>query len=193
MMAAHDMSLLGPHRRDRVSVSVLLGAAVAGMLVAGMAFGITRVVSRDREDPLTASKRRSFLSYEEAIRPLAREGGKVVQLGMKAGVTDIREGSYSNETLAGMASGWTAEMTEVRRRFGAVPAPSFLAEAKSLYLQALDQYVTTGEVLKRAALAAEPDRASLVTKAVSLGEGADEIYDRAEALLDEHRARFGLT
>lgn len=192
-MAAHDMALLPPARRDRASFPVMLGAAVAGMLVAGLVFGVTRVADREREDPLIASQRRSFLSYEEAIRPIAREGGRVVQLGMKSGVVDIREGRVSDESLAVMTSGWVAEMREVRQGFAAVPAPSFLVDAKSLYLQALDQYIATGETLRRAALATDPERASLVTKAVSLGEGADKIYDRAEALLDKHRGRLGLT
>lgn len=139
-----------------------------------------------------AEQRRALVAYEEAIDPITKEGGRIVVEGLRPGITDIRDGTFSDEQLVTMAEGWRNQMRAVRRDLLAVKAPGFLDEAVRLYEKALDGYVRTAEKLLAAARATGEERQRLVDEVAPLGEAADDVYDRAGAVIDRHRRRLGL-
>lgn len=170
--------------------------AVAALLLAGLCLVLFAKVALDSlgdgggSDP--AAERRTLVEYEEAIEPILEDGGRVVALGMRPGVADIDEANYDDETLRGMATGWTNEMRRVRERFLEVEPPGFLKEAAEGLERALDEYIETGEALAGAARASGEDRHRFIERAVALGEHADDVYDAAWEVVAGHRARLGM-
>lgn len=140
-----------------------------------------------------AAEREAFRAYEEAVEQAVQDGGFVVTQGLQPGVADIAEGAYDDEALVTMASGWLTSIERVRGELAAVEPPEFLAEADRLFDEALAGYVEVARTLLAAAEASGDDRAALIEEVPVLGERADEQWNAAQAELDRHRERLGLS
>lgn len=177
-------------RRRAFSLGVALGAVVPAV-----ALGVLSVVVSQRSSlPGRAleSERRAFARYERAVDRAVEEGGFVVTQGMQPGVADIAGGALPDATLVTMAKGWRDSMERVRARLGAVEPPAFLREAARAYDAALAAYVEVAEALLRGAEARGAEWAALIEKVPPLGDRADQLWERAQAELERHRARLGL-
>lgn len=177
-----------------------MGLAVGAILPA-VALGVLSLLSAldSSSEPATSptaaaseAERRAFLEYEEAVERAVQDGGFVVTQGMQPGVADIADGAYDDETLIGMARGWTGSMERVRDELAAVEPPAFLVEVASRYDAALAAYVGVGEALVAAAEATGEERAALIEEVPPLGDRADELWERARGELDRRRDRLGL-
>lgn len=182
---------LASARANRRVRSQLVGALLAlAMLVPLLLLRPGQTARSGTSNEL--AQRTALDAYVVQIRPLAKEGGRVVQLGLKAGVTDIGQGRFPDDELITMASGWVAELERIRDSFADAAAPAFAADAQAIYGKALNGYVAAAKTLLAAARAHGDQRTQLVADAVSLGERTDAVYDRADALIEQHRARLGL-
>lgn len=171
--------------------------AVTVVIAASAALAVTAARGGDASDSAapaaTDADAHALAGYILALEPLRAKGGEVVQLGLKAGVTDIGHSRYDDVTLASMADAWVDDLEAVRDGFAGAPVPAFASEAHWLYGMALDEYVATAELL-RATVEVDPaDRQPLATLAAHMGERADDLYDRADRAIDRHRRRLGLT
>lgn len=93
--------------------------------------------------------------YLDTVKPLAHEGGRIVQQGMKAGITDLGSGELDGELAVDSATGWTRQMRQVGTDWAAVVPPEELADAHAAFLGALERYVGVGLVLEEAAAAVQ--------------------------------------
>lgn len=171
--------------------------ALLGALAAVAAVGLGRPLLFDGDgdsprgaDP-AADQAEALAAFREDLDPLVKEGGQVVAMGLKPGVADVTNQRFAPDVLVAMASGWATELEGLRDEVDAIEAPRFLADAHWLYVQSLDGYVHTATAVKAAASAGdEVRRDELIDLAATLGSAADNLYDRAEAALEQHEARL---
>jgi hypothetical protein len=139
-----------------------------------------------------AAERAAVRRYIETLRPLAKDGGRVVVEGVRPGLSDIERGRVTGAVFRSRAQAWRSEMERVQTGFAATPPPARLKPAAALfdeslrgYIAAIDRFVMasykTGDALKAA-----------ITAAVPTAEQADKTYDRAIALVNAERKRVGL-
>lgn len=121
------------------------------------------------------------LDYLEAVKPLAQEGGRVVQQGMKPAVTQLQDPDGDHAQQARVAPSWVETMRDLRHRWGEVGAPDELAGANAQFLEAWDLYIRAAEALGDAAVD-ETRREALVREAVTFGERGDEAWNEAAAI-----------
>ena len=160
--------------------------ALTGALVAAAAASIGQSVlfgSRDdasREVASAANEAEAVAAFLETIEPLLQEGGQVVAIGLKPGVTDVSDERYPQDVLVTMATGWMASLERIRGEIAATDPPRALADAHRLYVGALDGYVNTAAAVTAAASATDAERRAQLTElAAVLGVAADDLYDRA--------------
>ncbi len=169
--------------------------ALLGALAAVAAVGLGRPLLMDRGGTPavdeTARDAAALAAFREDLHPLVKEGGQVVALGLKPGLADVSNERYAPTVLASMASGWATEIESLRAEVEALDAPEFLADAHWLYVGALDGYVNTARAVEAAANVGDVQlRDELIDLAAALGTAADELYDRAEAILERHDTRL---
>jgi len=192
-MAWRRPSLVSPSRRRRPSAG--WGAWLAAIVL--LALIVTLVVTRAGDDDDSAgegraAQRAQLLVFFEALDPITKDGGRVVQEGLKRSVTDLHQSKLPDAELLATAEADQAEMERVRDQLAALKAPSFLRATKTLYDHALRDYVVTARVLVAAARATGDERAALVRLAIDMGEETDDFYEQAEDALARARARLGL-
>jgi hypothetical protein len=153
--------------------------------VAGLAFGVlagviagVTLVDR-RSDAATRRRMREFLA---AVEPLAHDGGRVVQLGLKPSIATLQHSTRPEPELVRDAAGWDSELREIGRKWRAAPVPGPLREANAKFLAALDGYAATAIRLRDAANAGADQREALVRAAINSGEAADGTWDDAASL-----------
>lgn len=179
----------GSRRRLTSGRRALLVGGVA--LLVGLAG--TSLVLRMRQGAADVRReRRAVQQYLAALQPLAREGGRIVQQGLKAGISDIPAGRFSDEVLRRMTQSWGRELAAVRDRVAALHAPVHLREAHERFLEALDGYVRVAALLETAVRAPMQERGIAVQPAVTAGEAADRIWDRGAAVVQGRLRRLGL-
>jgi hypothetical protein len=169
------------------------GAALAPVAVLGAAF-VGALAGGDYGNataPLPG-QRQALLTFAAQFTPLAREGGQVVQLGMKGSIDDIREHLQTDAELADAAQGWARDLTRVKAGVAALDPPPFLRPAHAVYLHALDGYIAAAHVLLAATQTQGQLRAELVDVAIGIGEHTDDVYEQARGLVNRQRARLGV-
>lgn len=173
---------IGP-RSDRGRARAL--GAVAGVVAAVVALGLLVAGGALWNDGAAtgAAATADFESYLAEVEPIAKDAGRVVQLGLKAGITDIGESKYDDRVLIGMADGWAGELETLREQLTAVTPPRSLADAHGRFVQAFDGYLAVAATLGEAARAPSAERPALVDQAAQRGEAADDTFDRGAAAL----------
>ncbi|MHB8449606.1 MAG: hypothetical protein ACYDAQ_04025 [Mycobacteriales bacterium] len=163
--------------------------AVAGtMLAAGI--GLT-APSAPRLGPSERSRaEQAIASYAAALHPWLVEGGRVVQLGAKPALVELLHHPGPDPSLGVQAAGWVQELLVVRARIDALTPPTFLTASHQLLETALAGYVTAVRQIDVATGATGARRTELVDVAVSDGNAADIIYDRAQALIAQAQSRL---
>lgn len=166
----------------------LLGLALVVVAVASAATWLSfeRADDSRRRD----ERREAVLAWERAITQPAKDGGFVIQNGMKPAVADLGR-DMPGQTMF-QAVGWVAELERVRGVFAqAVPPPS-LRDAAADFDAALRMYREAAETLGAAAISAGDTRRTLLDRAVAKAQEADATYDRASAALQRIRRLLGL-
>ncbi|HEX7168667.1 MAG TPA: hypothetical protein VF230_16925 [Acidimicrobiales bacterium] len=172
-------------RRIGGALIQFLGAAVGALLVGGAAIGIANSAT----DPQPSRADRAELTaYERAIAAPAKEGGFVVQEGLKVGLAQVGSGNAGQVMFQAVA--WVERIKTVRTEFDAAAAPltvPTLIEAAEAFDEALVLYERTAETIGAAAIASGDPRVTLLEKAAASGKKADARYDKAMALIQSTR------
>lgn len=159
----------------------ILGAAVALVALVVMSASDGEVGEVGEVDPAQVAAAEAYLAE---IRPIATDGGQVVQEVLKPAITRLEDADGDHDQQAEAAGGWVASMTSVRERWAEVEPPPKVADSHELFLDALDRYVAAAERLARATTDDE-QREALVDEAIELGTEGDQLYDRAAVLVQE--------
>jgi len=170
----------------------LLG--LLGLLAAGLVVGAITVVAlrspatpdtsfppSPSESSASAVDVEAALAYLDEVKPLAEEGGRVVQHGMKRGVAELQKDDGDHEAQARLAPSWVSSMTDLREQWADMEAPPELAEAHAGFLEALDLYRQAAEALVEASMD-EERREEMVDRAIEFGERGDDAWDAAATL-----------
>lgn len=175
---------IGP-RSDRgrarvlgAAVGVVTAAVVLGLLVVG---GV--LWNDDAPVAIGPAATADFESYLAEVEPIAKDAGRVVQLGLKKGITDIGESKYDDRVLTGMADGWAGEFETLRADLAAVTPPQSMEDAHADLVAAFDGYLAVAATLGEAARAPSVERPALADRAAQRGEAADDTWDRGAAAL----------
>lgn len=187
------MPLVGDRRevgvRNRpASTFVVVAATAALFLVAGV---VATVASDEQAARPEQVQRREAVDYLTAVEPLARDAGRVIQLGMKPGVEELRQERRSAGALARAAASWERETLDVRDRWRDVDPPPELVAAHETFLRALEGYAATAATLGAAAQAPRSERSQLLDEAVAGGERSDDVWDEAAAQVQGHLRALG--
>lgn len=167
-------------------MSTVLAAGFAAALVGSM------VADRGGSDAPAAGQA-ELEAYEEAVLPLLREGGKIVQLGLKVGIGDLgTDGQMSPSVVESQARSWRRDLGELEASLVALSPPSGLDQVHRDFTLALQRYRRVASIIVEAAGESGERRANLLDEAIRLGEAADGAYDEASTRVQELRRRFGL-
>jgi hypothetical protein len=167
-------------------------AAVTTVALLGLSAGTTAyLVSRHPAKPALTTG--ALAAYQDAVLPSLREGGRIVQQEMKATVGDIESASGPEAArLASTTRNWESALAAVRAHVAAVPAPEALREASLGFDDALGRYIDAARQFGAAASTPLPARPPIMAKAYETARDADMVYDRASAVIQRWRHRFGL-
>ena len=179
-------------------------AAAAGLALGSLGWGaVTALRSGDQDasapttstlSPTTVAERRALERFEEEMEAIAKEGGRVIQLGLKAGIGELDRGEEGEpEAFAERARAWEAELRGYRRDLAALDVPPFLRSTEPKRLEAMDGYIEIARMLSEAAFVTGDERDALLDEAVETGERADDVWEEADAAITHHRRRLGLT
>lgn len=151
--------------------AVLLGAGA--LVVAGVGPGAA-----------TRPSGPSQADYAEAIEGPARDGGFVVEQGLKVGLRRVAAGEADGVML--QAVQWVNQLKAVQARFADAARGSRdpdVRAAAALFDDALTLYRQAAETIGAAAIATGEPRQKLLEQAAETGRKADAEYDRAMARL----------
>lgn len=168
-----------------------MGAVVAALMVAGAAIGVI-AGARDRGGEATVDAA-SIVAYEKAISGPAREGGFVIQEGLKIGLAQVAADQGGSVTF--QAVSWVNQLENIRRQFAAAGEgleDDGLKQAAKHFDAALVLYERTAETIGAAALTDGEPRTKLLTEAAARGRAADARYDAASSQLQRVRRAAGL-
>jgi hypothetical protein len=143
------------------------------------------------DDKLT---RHQLLSYEHRLTPIVKDGGEIVQEGLKAAITDLVQSHVTPPaSIANEADRWAASLRQDRAKLAAVhPVPASLRAMHRKFLDALNGYAAAADALAVAGRAAAPGRSAALDRVHQAGQRADTVYDEASATLQQARKQLGL-
>jgi hypothetical protein len=139
-----------------------------------------------------SSADRDVLAYARAVKPLAKEGGRIVQTGMKPGKAELERGEITPEVFRERAATWRRQMLSVRDQFAAVPAPDRLDPVRKLFDDSLKAYVEAIDAFVVASTRPKAQINDALAAAVPIAQKADSTYDQAVALLKKELRKLGL-
>src|SRR5258708_7681019 len=122
-------------------------------------------------------------AYVDALRAPTREGGQVIEQLLKPSISEFASGQVDAATFTARARGWVLSLQKVKREIDAIRVPPVIASAGPLFDQAMDGYVHTAQVLEQAAAVPEAQRAAMLDQGRQAGRDADQLYDRAAAVV----------
>lgn len=159
----------------------LVGVFVGALVVAGVIVGGAELAGSGG-----GSRADAVAAYKEAVQAPARDGGFVVQAGLKQGLSQVASGQAGNVVF--QAVSWVEQLEQVRARFAAAVGDTDderLRVVARAFDESLVLYKQTAETIGAAAMASGEPRIRLLEQAVARGREADERYDLAMATLKE--------
>jgi hypothetical protein len=175
-----------------MTVVARTGALLAALAVAGALVGLAGLVRNDSPSP--AAARTSVVRYERAVARPARDGGFVIQEGLKPALPRLAADQPGNTMF--QAVSWVNQLEQVRVRFASAAEGlkdrQLLAAARA-FDESLLLYKRTAETIGAAAIASGEPRVRLLETAAASGKKADARYDQALALVQAARRSAGLT
>lgn len=160
----------------------LAGAIVAfSVISAGLAFF--------RGDP--AGELAATQAYLDELKVLTEEAGFVTEEGLKAGVVDIGNSRYDDETLRGMPESWGGMLRDVEARMADLEPPRALREAHAHFLEAMDGYIEVARLLRLAVDEPRDRRLEAAQAAGDLGAATDQIWNAGAVIVQDHLRSLG--
>lgn len=164
---------------------VLLAAAMAAV-VAAVAVAPSRAGDR-RLDRAAAD------GYDDALRPIVDEWGRIEVQGMRPAVADLRAGDgVPAEAIAGEAAAWAAAFRAIDERLSSLVVPRALASAHADLRSALRDYAVASQRFEAAAYAEGSERERAIDGGVAMAARGADRFDLALARVDRARADAGL-
>jgi hypothetical protein len=142
--------------------------------------------------PTPAPGSAALSAYVAALRAPTSEGGQVVEQLMKPSITEFEQGQVDPATFTARARGWVLSLQKVRGEIAAIRVPPVIASAGALFGQAMDGYIHAAQVLENAASVPESQRAAALDQGRQAGRDADQVYDRAAAVVQRALRAAGL-
>lgn len=173
-------------RRVRPRLALALAVAMAGSVAA------LAIRSPGEPSAAPAAITDAIVEFEQALDPLAREGGRVVVQGLRAGIADLYYESAEATQVAEMAEGWRDQLATIREQIAALDAPAELDQVMTLFDGAMGAYVDTAAQLIRIARSSGGDVRNRLEEVGRAGERADGMWEQARTLLLRVRQRFGV-
>lgn len=161
----------------------VLGLVVALGLALGLTFALGPTGSSERPPASSGTSGAAVAAYKEAIIPILRSGGRVIELGMKPGMHEIAGTRTSSADLRTRAATWVVSLRGIMARFDAVTVPAGLEQARDRLDTAFEAYISTALDLRAAARATGAARNRFLQAATEHGTAADRIYDQVRATL----------
>lgn len=174
--------------RGRVPVGRLLAVAAAGAVGA---FALVFAVIALARPPDPAAQLDATQAYLDEFKPLAEEAGFVVERGLKAGVVDIGNSEFDDETLRGMPRSWGGMLRDIRERMAALDPPEPLREAHGEFLAAMDGYVEVTVLLRIAAAEPPERRLEAAQRAGDHGAATDQVWNAGAFAVQDHLRSLG--
>lgn len=168
-------------------------AALAAAVVVGLSATAITVYLAARDDGRPALTTEALTAYQEAVLPHLREGGGLVEQGMKPAATELAKATgKAAARIASDATGWADALGQIRANVAAVPTPEPLREAATGFDRALARYVDAARQFGTAARTPLPQRAPVLANGYEIAHDADTLYDAASAVIQRWRRRLGL-
>lgn len=171
-------------RRWRKPVVYSLALIVAGATGATAVF-LTGSANR-RAD------RAAIEAYERAALPPIREGGRIVQQEMKPTLQEMAEGRISDADLLGRTAAWRGVFERSRDTLLSLEPPSFLGDIEAGWSGAMGAYLVAVDAFATFARSGAAARPAMLDNIRTLGERADDLFDRVAGVIQFHRRRLGL-
>lgn len=188
-------------RRSRFPRGVWVPLGVLGAATIAAITGAV-LVGGDATDSVATAERleagspqaTALLRYEEQVVPLVREGGQVVEMGIKVGMADLSEDDViAPEIVAEQARAWNVDLLRIGSELGEIEPPPALADAHTAFLAALAGYAEAAALVEQAATGeAGEERERLLDEVTLVGRQADEKYDSGARAVQAHRRANGL-
>ena len=166
----------------RIALGALLVGAVAAVVGA---FALT-----GDDGPSAAEVTR----YEDALRPIVTEWGRIEVQGMRPAIGDLQSGEgVPAETVVGEAAAWRASFEALQARLRGLRPPAELRDAAALFDRSMARYIEAAVAFGTAAAApAGPEREAGVGRGISLARDGARIYNEASMALQATRRQAGL-
>jgi hypothetical protein len=185
-----------PRRHTRLRVPTWLTVLTAALLVAGavaIAVAVSQSPSQSRSAAPTAASVARLTAYQSAIVPTLQAAGGMVEQEIKPSIASLEGGSLTAAELRSRAASWRTRFEQARASLAKVTVPAGLAGAAAGFDQAFQRYDDAVT-----ALASVPDSATgnanptQVQNATNIAAQADQLYDRASAIIQANRRAAGL-
>lgn len=137
----------------------------------------------DAPEPRPARGGAAVAAYRQAIEPAAREMGTAIVLGIRPDITDFRAGRISAAVFRDDMVARARQFAAAAAAFDRASVPEGLHEADRLFALAIERYQLAVSALFEAGGVDGVAREQLLRLGASLGDGGDELYDRADALV----------
>lgn len=133
-------------------------------------------------------------AFERAAGPIVKQGGEVVELGLKVGIQDLStDHELAPAVVADQANAWEKDLRQQRDRFAKIAAPGSLRRARAQFVAAFGEYARVAATIHLAALAREGEREKLLDLAIKRGEHADATFDAASKQVQGLRKTHGMS
>lgn len=172
-----------------VAVGMVTVSLARGPQVAGSTGRPTPAPSPSHVHTISTEAVGDVLAYLDEVMPLAEEGGRVVQEGMKRAITELSKPDGDHDAQAQLAPAWLESMTDLGRRWAEVTPPPELTGAHKQFLQAWELYLQAAEALVEATQADDPG--AHTSRVIDLGERADAAWNAAGAMAQDLLGGFG--
>lgn len=161
-----------------IALVVVLSAGATAVFLTG---------SSNRKDD-----RAALVSYERSLLPAVREVGRIVVQEMRPSLQEIVEGTITGQQLLDRTGAWQRVFKRARDDLLALEPPAFLGDIEAGWDAAIGAYLITVDASQAVGRADPGSREAAINQAVSLGEGADDLFDRVAGIIQSHRRRLGL-
>jgi hypothetical protein len=169
----------------------LVVIAVAAGLVVMAALGASGG-GGGNASPTPAADAKSLTDYVNALRAPTSEGGQVVVQLLKPSIDEFQQGQVDPATFTARAKGWILSLQKVKQEIDAIHVPPAIASAGPMFDQAMDAYIRCAQVLEQAATVPAAQRTAALDKGRQAGRDADDIYNRAAAIVQRALRNAGL-
>lgn len=136
--------------------------------------------------------RAALVAYERALLPAVREGGRIVEQEMKPTLREIAEGAITPAQLLDRTAAWRRVFIRVRADLLALDPPTLLGAIEPKWGAAMGAYLATVDAFEAVSRADAGGRDAALSRAEDAGGRADDLFDRAAAIVQFHRRRLGL-